>query len=54
MKIAEIILPNEWEQWSCEACPFSYVDFSCDDGYPYECALGNSDGCPVTAKEKEE
>lgn len=54
MKVAEVRLPDEWEQWSCEMCPFSYVDLSRDDGFTDECVLGNSDGCPVTAKEKEE
>lgn len=54
MKVAEIRLPDEWEQWSCDVCPFSYVDLSRDDGFTDECVLGNSDGCPITAKEKEE
>ena len=55
MKVAEVRLPDEWEQWSCEACPFSYVDFTRDyDGFIDECVLGNENGCPVTAKEIEE
>ena len=54
MKIAEVRLPDEWEQWSCEICPFSYLHDT-EDGLENVCILQTeSDGCPVKAKEEEE
>ena len=48
MKVAEIILPDDWEPGKCTCCPFWYWIVEED---LHKCVLDASSGCPVKAKE---